>query len=236
MSQLTLLPKPGTTGKLICLYGTSEVFRASLYAASQALLKGIPITVVDGANRLDVYYIAEFARRIAGQGRNVTPGQLLERIYVARAFTCYQMEATITERLPVFLQRKHGSVAIVFGLLDTFYDEQAPFFEVSASLERIIAALYSLKQHHVSILLASVEMKLASKERNTLFPRVLAAMDETHRIGENQLPDGESQRTIIQGGKYGPHRADIYDGYPGGNRLVGKIPKRIAQGRSGRHG
>ena len=176
-------------GKLYCLHGDRSVFRLSLYVASHALLAGTPITLVDGTNRFDAYYIAEFARKVTSGRfvqRRVTPEELLENIFISRAFTCYQMEATITERLPAFLQRKHSPVAIIFGLLDTFYDEQAPFFEVKASLQRILASLQRLKQQNISVLLASLDMKLESKERNTLFPKLRSAMDEVFSSAETE--------------------------------------------------
>lgn len=79
-----------------------------MYAASNALLRGAPIAPADGTNKFDAYYIAEFARKVTSQRltkERVTPEQLLQRIFVARTFTCYRMEATITDRLPAFLKR-----------------------------------------------------------------------------------------------------------------------------------
>ncbi len=181
--------KSAPPGKLYCLHGSGGVFRLSLYAAAHALLNGVPVTLVEGTNRFDVYYIAEFARAVAHQPHNkqrLPPERLLENIFISRAFTCYQMEATLTERLPVFVQRKHSPIAMIFGLLDTFYDEQAPFFEVQAGLQRIIAALHRLKQDNVSILLASLDMKTASRERNGLFPKLASAMDEVFSVTEHE--------------------------------------------------
>ena len=175
-------------GKLFCVHGDRSVFRLSLYAASHALLRGVPVALVDGTNRFDAYFIAEFARKVTSQTRKcVTPEELLKRIHIARAFTCYQMEATVTERLPAFLKQKGATIAIIFGLLDTFYDEQAPLFEVQASIGRIITALQRLKAENISVLLASQDMKLESKERNTLFPRVAAAMDYALAVSDNML-------------------------------------------------
>lgn len=175
-------------GKLFCLHGDASVFRLSLHAASHTLLRGMPIALVDGTNRFDAYYIAEVARRVSSRTRQrVMPEQLLKHIHVARAFTCYQMEATITERLPVFLKQRGAHVAVIFGLLDTYYDEQAPFFEVQASVARIIVALQQLKAGNVAVLLASLDMKLASKERNTLFPRVKAAMDHVLEVRDDAM-------------------------------------------------
>ena len=181
-------------GKLYCLHGkTHGVFRVSLYMASRALLRGVPVALVDGTNRFDAYYIAEFARKVTSRRlvkQRVTPEQLLRQIFVARAFTCYQMEATITERLPAFLKSSGAPIAIIFGLLDTFYDEQAPLFEVKASLLRIITALHRLKGENISILLASLDRKLESKERNGLFPTLIEAMDMDFQLTESEYKPG----------------------------------------------
>ncbi|MGA9117152.1 MAG: hypothetical protein WB626_10285 [Bacteroidota bacterium] len=168
-------------GKLFCLHGnTRGVFRLSLYAASSVLRRGIPVALVDGTNRFDLYYLAGIARRMAG-GR-VRPEDLLRNIHVARAFTCYQMEATITERLPAFVERTGAPVAVVFGLLDTFYDDQAPFFEVRHSVRRILAALDALRRRNVAVLLASRDVKPASVERRSLFPALAGRMDEVFML------------------------------------------------------
>lgn len=184
-------------GKLYCIHGDRSVFQVSLHAASHALLAGMPIALVDGSNRFDIYYITEFARTITNQNPDrapVCPAQLLDNIFISRAFTCYQMEAVITDRLPEFIRKKHVPVVIIFGLLDTFYDEQAPLFEVKASVERIIAALYTLKADNISVLLASLDMKLESKERNGLFPRLVLAMDQTFHMAQHEQVSIRPQR------------------------------------------
>ena len=180
-------------GKLFCLHGSSAVFRMSLSAASRALSAGIPMTLVDGTNRFDAYYIADFARRLAAHGsygEHRTPEEFLDNIFISRAFTCFQMEAVITDRLPSFVLAKRSPVVIIFGLLDTFYDEQAPFHEVRASLQRILVSLRALKQQNVSVLLASLDLRPASKERNVLFPTVAAAMDRVYAVVEE---DGKAR-------------------------------------------
>jgi hypothetical protein len=174
-------------GKLFCLHGSSAVFRLSLNLAARGLAAGVPITLIDGTNRFDVYYIAEFARRLADrQPPSVrrSPEEFLRNIYISRAFTCFQMEAVITDRLPAFIQAHRSPVVVIFGLLDTFYDEQAPLHEVRAGLQRILATLRSLKQRNVALLLASLELRPASEERKTLFPTLAAAMDWVYVVKE----------------------------------------------------
>jgi hypothetical protein len=202
-TQLVQQFKAAPPGKLYCLHGRQEnVFRISLTAAAHVLLNGSPVTLVDGTNRFDLYGLAEFARRHAPaagntprtgetspDGKMITPQDMLDNIFISRAFTCYQMEAVITDRLPAFVRRSRSPVVIIFGLLDTFYDEQAPFFEVKASLRRIIDALHALRDRNVAILLASMDMKLASPERNSLLPLLLRAMDRVYELsGEEGRP------------------------------------------------
>lgn len=178
--------KAAPPGKLYCLHGTGSVFRLSLSAAAHALLGGVPVTLVDGTNHFDVYYIAEFARRVSSSSGGPSPEEMLNNIFISRAFTCYQMEAVITERLPDFVLKKSSPIAIIFGLLDTFYDEQASLSDVRAGVRRIIGALHQLKQAKISVLLASLDVKPASRERSALFPQVCNAMDEVYAVTEEE--------------------------------------------------
>jgi len=257
-TQLMQQFKSAPPGKLYCLHGTGGVFRISLAAAAHVLLGGRPVTLVDGTNRFDVYYLAEFARKHAGvhpDGRRITPEDLLDNIFVSRAFTCYQMEAVITERLPVFVRQRSSPMVIIFGLLDTFYDDQAPLFQVKAGLERILGALRRLRQDNVAVLLASLDVKLGSKERNGLFPHLMTVMDRVYRVVEDggnqrilpEIPPKTMPETIPEtinarggegihvreGALHGTDGTDIHDGHPAGNGKLGKIPARVAQGRSG---
>jgi hypothetical protein len=176
-------------GKLYLLHGGDTVFRLSLSAAAYVLLKGVPLTLVDGTNRFDVYYIAEFARKVTSRrvgGTPVAPEHLLDNIFISRAFTCYQMEALVTERLPEFVRKVRSPVVIIFGLLDTFYDEQAPLFEVRGSLQRITTALLQLKQEGISLLLASRAVRPASKGRDGLFQELALMMDRVFSIRDEE--------------------------------------------------
>jgi hypothetical protein len=164
-------------GKLYLLYGAREIFHLSLVVASKILGRHRSIAVVDGANRFDAYYLARTLREQYGNS-----GLFLNNIYVSRGFTCYQMEAAITQRLPQFLRRMKSKTAMIFGLLDTFYDEQAKFYEVQKSLQRILRKLHEMKREGVSILIASLEMKVLPEERNQLFRTLMSSADQIYRF------------------------------------------------------
>jgi hypothetical protein len=220
-------------GKLYCLHGGSGVFRLSLRAAGHVLLSGVPVTLVDGSNRFDLYGLAEFARRAAGS--TGTPEQVLRSIFISRAFTCYQMEAVLTERLPAFVHARKSPVVLIFGLLDTFYDEQAPLFEVRNALERSIQALHALRDEGIALLLASTDIRPASAARASLFPRLAKAMDRVYRLTEEA--DGrsriENRGSTIEDKRYGANSADVHDGSPAGNGKLVEVPSGTSQRRSG---
>jgi hypothetical protein len=92
---------------------------------------------------------------------------------------------------------------VIFGLLDTFYDEQAPLYEVRASVRRVIAALHAMKRNNIAVLLASQDMKPASKERAGLFPQLAAAMDLVYAVtdtdqGPHVVPETLPARPAVR--------------------------------------
>jgi hypothetical protein len=101
--------------------------------AAYAMTQGTSVAVVDGCNRFNVHLLARFARE-----RRLDPDAFLHRIYVSRGFTWYQMEQAVVNRLPAFLRSIGSRTALVFGLLDTLYDDQAPLREVQQILRRLL--------------------------------------------------------------------------------------------------
>ncbi|HLF20756.1 MAG TPA: hypothetical protein VI704_08185, partial [Bacteroidota bacterium] len=82
----------------------------------------------------------------------------------------------------------------VFGLLDTFYDEQAPFREVRQILTRILQSFELMKQSGVSLLLVCLELNVLPKERNRLFATLKQSMDSVYRLELN----GEGKPRLLE--------------------------------------
>jgi uncharacterized protein YdcH (DUF465 family) len=165
------------SGKICLLYGDKRVFSLSLLLASQALIKSKSLAVVDGCNRFNVHTISHFARQ-----RRINPEVLLKRIYISRGFTSYQMEAAVNDRLVPFLERIGSNTALIFGLLDTFYDEQVPFREAKGMLQRIVIQLDKMRRQGISILLASTEWNVQPSERNQLFDSLKQVADTVYKL------------------------------------------------------
>jgi hypothetical protein len=209
-------------GKTCLFYGDSVLFQLSLTMASYALACGSSIAVVDGGNEFNVHLIARFARQ-----RRLNADDLLERIFISRGFTCYQMEQAVVHKLPEFLRSVNARTAMVFGLLETFYDDQAPFREVQQILRRVLEALEAMKREGISILVACLKRNVLPAERNQLFTTLAAGVDSVYRIALDE--DHQPVLYLEKGVDRGTHRSNLHQHHrPGVVELV-EVPPRAAQ-------
>jgi len=168
-------------GKVFLLYGERPIFHLSLQMAAHAMASGNSLAVVDGSNRFDVHALSRFAR-----ARKIDPNKFLSRIFISRGFTCYQMEQAITHQLPSFLPTIHSQTAMIFGLLDTFYDQQAPLREVQQILQRLLISFRNMKATGTSLLVVCLERTVAPPERNQLFATLKAGVDRVYKLDADE--------------------------------------------------
>jgi hypothetical protein len=116
--------QPAPAG-LAALYGPDAVPLALALTAQIALRR--PVWVIDGGNRFDALWLAEYAARAGA-----APESVLARINISRAFTCHQMAERILS-LP-----EEAAPLVILHLLDTFYDENVPITEA----RRLLNALW----------------------------------------------------------------------------------------------
>ncbi len=99
-----------TTGRWLLVVGPRDLNSTMLVAIARLGLGG-PVRVLDGGNRFNAYTVA---RAVAGRA------EVLNRITVSRAFTCYQV-LSLLESTPAIQATNYHCVAL--DLLNTFYDE-----------------------------------------------------------------------------------------------------------------
>jgi hypothetical protein len=135
------------TGNWLLVVGPRAIC-PTLLALTARLAEAGPVRVVDGGNRFNVYTVARAAR-----GRS----EVLNRITVSRAFTCYQVltmlehaSATLVAEtadgglVPPRLARAIPVPFIVLDLLSTFYDESVQAGERKRLLRACITHLERL--------------------------------------------------------------------------------------------
>lgn len=136
MELITLPPSPSLQ-LLVAPYSLQR--EISLQFIAELAQRG-PIQVLDGGNRFDLLGLNRELRR-----RDLPFYSALERVQVARAFTCYQM-TTLLEG-----PAGSGTPTLVLNLLATFQDENASQTERLRLLE---SCLYQLRKraHHTAVL------------------------------------------------------------------------------------
>jgi hypothetical protein len=242
-------------GKLYLLHGNEPVFQLAHTVASSALRGGMRVAVVDGGNWFNVHALIHAAR-----AAHTNPDRMLNAMHVSRSFTCYQMEQTVAHLLPAFLKSIKSRTAIIFGLLDTLYDEQAPLREVRHILQRMLAALQAMKADGVSVLIASLDRSVLPEERNRFSTTLAKAMDHVYRLEYDtrerpllvrehmpilhhpRLPSGSPQGGQAssrkephppKGAPHGTNRTDVYQYHRQRTDKLVKIPPGPSPRRPG---
>jgi hypothetical protein len=129
------LQEPPFDRQLLVIAGPHAVSGYMLELAARFAQRG-PLRVLDGGNRFNAYSVARQLRRNGTQDQTTA----LNRIRVARAFTCHQvlslLENTALEAQP----------ALGIDLLDTFYDESVDVEERRRLALKCAAHLRRLSQ------------------------------------------------------------------------------------------
>lgn len=187
-------------GKIGLLYGERGVYATATLVASEVIRRCGAVVFVDGANRVDPHYLARLARY-----RSLDPAAFLERAFVSRAFTCYQLDVAITDGLVELMRSVEAASLIIYGPMDLMDDEQAPLGDIYDILSRIKRTLEELKRENISTLLVSKVPRFQIREREKLFPMLKTMSDVVYKLDSV----GGYQRITLEGGTNGTN---------GGNR------------------
>ncbi|MDH5787667.1 MAG: hypothetical protein OEZ40_05190 [Candidatus Bathyarchaeota archaeon] len=160
------------TGDFAVLYGDNVSLISSLLCVRSQMPpeKGglaSPVVFVDGGNSFNPYLVAEIAR-----GYGLDSRAVLERIYVSRAFTAYQLSSLIIEKLNSFLNSKRAKVLIVSHISSLFFDRDIPKTEAKDLFTKACSKLSEIATNKKTIVLASYQPERRSR-RGLFFEAVL---------------------------------------------------------------
>ena len=131
--------------------GAGEI---SSYITGWMAGQGMDVVVLDGANRFDPYVVSSFAKKAS-----IPPENLLKKIRIARAFTCYQMATLVEEKLIALLRQEeaisqtHKLWVILLGPITTFLDEDVPERETRPLFERMLRKMEEMAMDRISFFL-----------------------------------------------------------------------------------
>lgn len=138
------------------------------------IARGAPLRVLDGGNCFNAYIVA---RELARHTQDVEAA--LNRIQVARAFTCYQV-LSLLESTPA-----DGTPTLALHILDTFYDESVALAERERLLALSIQELRRLSQRS-SVGVSARWPKVDLPEAEILLQGLERAADQVWRLEPEQ--------------------------------------------------
>ncbi|WGM88666.1 MAG: hypothetical protein IAX21_10655 [Candidatus Bathyarchaeota archaeon] len=125
------------------------------------------VLFVDGANSFRLYEISELAQRW-----ELDPKQVLEKIFVSRAFTAYQLVSLILDQLQNAIKKYETKVVILSNPAYLFLDKDIPKKESEEIFKQLTEYLSSFAETNKIILIATHKPYLWSK-RTTFFKQTL---------------------------------------------------------------
>jgi hypothetical protein len=164
----TLLPDL-ITGRLSLVVLPPGTIRMLLELVAR-LARRRPLRVLDGGNCFNAYIVA---RELGRHTREVETA--LERIQVARAFTCYQV-LTLLAETPA-----DGVPTLVLQLLDTFHDENVSLVERQRLLALSVQQLRRLSRNS-SVGISARWPKAALPESMRLLEALEGGVDHVWRM------------------------------------------------------
>ena len=148
-----------------------------------------PVRILDGGNSFNVYQVARHLerRRPAHTATQVSLYSALANIQVARAFTCYQVVALLSDTPAT------AAPTLVLDMLATFADENVSFMERRRLLSACLLELRRLS--HLAPLGVSVRLPPIEKPEST---RLLAALeDAADQVYRYELPGFQPQPRLF---------------------------------------
>jgi hypothetical protein len=169
------------TGQVLLLIAP-QAARSAMLALAARMANNGPLRVLDGGNQFNAYLVAREVRR--GQPAS---GDALNSIALARAFTCFQMEALLAAQIAA------PTPLVILDMLATFYDENVPFREREWLLRRC--------NTHLARLRGQVAVAISARPPRTSLPdglQLLAILEEAvDRVWQLETPAGLSLQPAL---------------------------------------
>lgn len=160
-------------GDFAVLYGVPTVLPLSLLLAVRAQLPfqlgGLETNVVfiDGGNSFRLYEVSRIA-----QLHQLDPRQVLERIFISRAFTAYQLTSLIMEKLKETVDRLGSKLVIISDMAELFLDKDIPRKEALEVFNQLTFYLSKFAEENQLIVMATCLPQYDSR-RNSFFRAAL---------------------------------------------------------------
>src|SRR3972149_4075761 len=145
-----------TLGDFALLYGSHAVSSLASLLCVRAQLPpqlgglGSNIVFIDGANTFRLYHITTLARL-----HQLDPEQVLDRIYISRAFTAYQMTSLILQKLEDAVKTCNAKLVIISDIAAMFLDKDVEDEEAKRIYSQVTTRLSSFARENQVIVVST---------------------------------------------------------------------------------
>ena len=181
-------------GDFVVLYGRSFwktlIFRLCVHCQLSKEKGGFNSSVifVDGGNTFNPYLISTVAREYG-----LDPKSTLERVFVSRAFTAYQLSALVLETLEDALKHYRSKLVLISEIISLFLDRDVPTREALEVFKKMMFHLADLAIRRNIIVTATCSNDGRSKRLVFLESILLEKANTIARVTESR---GRLQLTL----------------------------------------
>jgi hypothetical protein len=156
-------------GDFAVLYGSPSVNALTSLICIRAQLPpqlgglGSNVVFIDGGITFRLYNIARLA-----QLHQLNPEKALEKIFISRAFTAYQLTSLVMEKLEETVKAYDAKVVIISDIAGFFLDTDVAAEEAQRIYNQILAYLADFARKHQIIVIATYLPHENSKSNTTL--------------------------------------------------------------------
>jgi len=108
------------------------------------------VVYIDGGNTFDPYAVSAIA-----QEYGLEPRSVLEKIFISRAFTAYQLTALVFEKLEEALKRYRSKLVVISDITGLFLDRDVPKMEGRDTFLKMTQYLSELATRRRAMVVAS---------------------------------------------------------------------------------
>ena len=143
-------------GDFAVLYGSQAILPLSLLLTVRAQLPfqlgglNTNVVFVDGGNTFRLYHVSRIA-----QTSRLDPRQVLERIFISRAFTAYQMTAIVLEKLKETVDKFDSRFLVISDIAGLYLDKDIPSKEAMDVFNQLTVYLSRFAEENQLVILAT---------------------------------------------------------------------------------
>lgn len=156
-------------GDFAVIYGSSSVQSLTALLCVRAQLPkqigglGSSVVFIDGGNTFRLYQITRLA-----QAHQLNPKQVLDKIYISRAFTAYQLTALIMQKLQYAVKEFDAKLVIVSDITEFFLDKDLTDDEAQRVFNQITTYLSNFAYENQIITIATYIPHIDLRRNNSL--------------------------------------------------------------------